>query len=191
MKRRRAGLRACPTACYCRLQEVAVHPGDHFQLDLLRADRFALADVGAAAEASCVDLRHHAHGAAVALGLALRQQAQVGDLGAGEQRGGRRSGTRPRRRRSRCRRPRPWRGRRSPWEPGWRCRRARCRWRREMKPPAAMMRSKALRSTTRSLITGNARARHGSRYSSSPSLKWRMCKLADRGAGHAGRAPRR
>ena len=32
----------------------------------------------------------------------------------------------------------------------------------ETKPPAWMMRSKALRSTTRSLITGNARARHGS-----------------------------
>ena len=31
-----------------------------------------------------------------------------------------------------------------------------------MKPPAAMMRSNALRLTTRSLITGNARDRHGS-----------------------------
>jgi hypothetical protein len=29
-------------------------------------------------------------------------------------------------------------------------------------PPAAMIRSKALRSTTRSLTTGKARARHGS-----------------------------
>ena len=35
------------------------------------------------------------------------------------------------------------------------------------------MRSKARRSTTRSLITGKALARHGSRYSSSPSLKCR------------------
>jgi hypothetical protein len=32
----------------------------------------------------------------------------------------------------------------------------------EMKPPAWMIRSKALRSTTRSLMTGNASARHGS-----------------------------
>ena len=43
------------------------------------------------------------------------------------------------------------------------------------KPPASMMRSKALRSTTRSLITGKAWARHGSMKMVSPSLKWRMC----------------
>jgi len=36
----------------------------------------------------------------------------------------------------------------------------------EMKPPAAMMPSKALRSTTRKAL-----GLHGSRYSSSPSLK--------------------
>ena len=41
----------------------------------------------------------------------------------------------------------------------------------EMKPPAAISRSKALLSTTRSFTTGKARARQGSRYSSSPSLK--------------------
>ena len=44
----------------------------------------------------------------------------------------------------------------------------------EMKPPAAMMRSKAPRSTTRSLMTGKARARHGSMVIASPSLKLRM-----------------
>src|SRR5207245_623839 len=37
-----------------------------------------------------------------------------------------------------------------------------------------MMRSNALRSTTRSLRTGNARARHGSIHSSAPSGKCRM-----------------
>ncbi len=45
----------------------------------------------------------------------------------------------------------------------------------EMKPPAWMIRSKALRSTTRSRITGNARARHGSIVITSPSAKRRMC----------------
>jgi hypothetical protein len=44
-----------------------------------------------------------------------------------------------------------------------------------MYPPAWMMVSKALRSTTRSLITGKAAARHGSTSITSPSLKWRMC----------------
>ena len=44
----------------------------------------------------------------------------------------------------------------------------------EMKPPAAMIRSKALRSTTRSFTTGKAVARQGSITISSPSLKLRM-----------------
>src|SRR5439155_133605 len=44
-----------------------------------------------------------------------------------------------------------------------------------MNPPAWMMRSKAPRSTTRSLITGKARARHGSIHSSAPSGNERMC----------------
>ena len=38
-----------------------------------------------------------------------------------------------------------------------------------------MMRSKALRSVTRSLMIGKALARHGSMVMVSPSLKWRMC----------------
>ncbi len=45
----------------------------------------------------------------------------------------------------------------------------------ETNPPAWMMRSKALRSVTKSLSTGKGRARHGSMTMVSPSLKWRMC----------------
>src|SRR6266404_4463715 len=44
-----------------------------------------------------------------------------------------------------------------------------------MNPPAWMIRSNAPRSTTRSLITGNARARHGSIHNSTPSGNERMC----------------
>ncbi len=40
----------------------------------------------------------------------------------------------------------------------------------ETKPPAWMIRSKALRSTARSLMTGKAFARQGSMVISSPSL---------------------
>ena len=43
-----------------------------------------------------------------------------------------------------------------------------------MYPPAEMIRSNALRLTTRSLMTGNARARHGSMTIVSPSRKLRM-----------------
>ena len=51
----------------------------------------------------------------------------------------------------------------------------------EMKPPAWMIRSKALRSTTRSLMIGKRSARHGSTVIVSPScLKERMCRLAGR-----------
>ena len=60
----------------------------------------------------------------------------------------------------------------------------------EMKPPAAMMRSKAPRSTTRSLSTGKAAARQGSIVSVSPSLKlrmwsWQAVVAAARAVGHA------
>src|SRR6266478_7390900 len=44
-----------------------------------------------------------------------------------------------------------------------------------MNPPAWMIRSNAPRSTTRSLITGNARVRHGSIHNSTPSGNERMC----------------
>src|SRR5690625_1851984 len=43
----------------------------------------------------------------------------------------------------------------------------------EMYPPAWMIRSNAERSTTRSLMTGNGSARHGSTVMVSPSLKER------------------
>ena len=46
--------------------------------------------------------------------------------------------------------------------------------RREMKPPAEMMRSKDERSTMRSLRTGNGVTRQGSSVMTSPSLKVRM-----------------
>ena len=45
----------------------------------------------------------------------------------------------------------------------------------DTKPPAAMMLSKAVRSTTRSLMTGKACALHGSTTMVSPSLNLRMC----------------
>src|SRR2546423_13182558 len=44
----------------------------------------------------------------------------------------------------------------------------------EMKPPAAMIRSKADRFTTKSLITAKARARHGSMVMVEASTKCRM-----------------
>ena len=43
-----------------------------------------------------------------------------------------------------------------------------------MNPPAAIIRSKALRSTIRSRTTGKAPALHGSMVRESPSRKWRM-----------------
>ena len=52
-----------------------------------------------------------------------------------------------------------------------------------MYPPAAMIRSNAPRSTTRSLITGNALARHGSMYSSCAVLEMPHAELAHRGGG--------
>ena len=90
----------------------------------------------------------------LALGLALRQAGEVRDLRGGEEHGASRSGRRPRRRRSRCRRPRPSRRRRPPSGSGPRSRRARCRrWSRRTRPPA-MIRSKDVRSTTRSSHDG-------------------------------------
>jgi hypothetical protein len=65
--------------------QVPVEPGDHVERDLLGAGGGALADVGAAAEPLGVVLTDHLHDPAVALGLALRQLAEVGDLGAEEQ----------------------------------------------------------------------------------------------------------
>ena len=58
-----------------RSEYVPVVAGDDIELDALRADRRALADVGAAAEALGVVLVDHAERAGAALGLALRQQS--------------------------------------------------------------------------------------------------------------------
>ena len=66
--------------------EVPVEPGDHVEGDLLGARGGALADVGAATEALVVVLGDHVDHPAVPLGLALGQLAEVGDLGADEQR---------------------------------------------------------------------------------------------------------
>ncbi len=60
---------------------IALPALDHFDLDFLRADRFAFADVRAGAEQFVVGLRDHGDGAGSALGLALRQQAEVRNLG--------------------------------------------------------------------------------------------------------------
>ena len=51
----------------------------------------------------------------------------------------------------------------------------------DMYPPAWMMRSKALRLTIRSFMTGNAFALHGSTTIVSPSLKASHVKLAGSG----------
>ena len=62
--------------------------------------------------------------------------------------------------------------------------------RTETKPPAAMIRSKAPRSTIRSLTTGNAAARQGSMVTVSPSRKLRMWswQVVVCGRGPCGRA---
>ena len=65
--------------------EVEVEVADRVQGDALGAYRGALADVRAATEALGVLLGDHRDHPAVTLGLALRQQAQVGDLRGGEQ----------------------------------------------------------------------------------------------------------
>src|SRR5262245_24123418 len=68
-----------------RLQEVAVQPGDDVERDALRADGLALAVVGAAAEAERVHHGDHAADPQQPLGLSLRQERELGHLGAGEQ----------------------------------------------------------------------------------------------------------
>src|SRR5271155_4953901 len=76
------------TASDAGAQIVAVHHRDHFQLDLFGAYARALADIRAAAEGLGVHLRNHAQGTAVAFRLALGQDAEVGNLGSGKERGG-------------------------------------------------------------------------------------------------------
>src|SRR5215470_16555590 len=75
-----------PSAPMQGLPGTALHARDHLELDLLGANRFALANIGAASEKLETGLRHHAVHPFVTLGLALRQQAQMRDLRTREQR---------------------------------------------------------------------------------------------------------
>lgn len=63
------------------LEEVAVHAGDPVDADLFGAGGFAFTVVGAVAEDFGIVLDEHAPDAVVALGLALRQHAEVSDFG--------------------------------------------------------------------------------------------------------------
>src|SRR5262245_15091364 len=67
------------------LEIVAVHAGDEVDRDLLGTDGLALGEVGAGAEAFLLHRLDHGAGALGALGLALRQEIQVRDLGGGEE----------------------------------------------------------------------------------------------------------
>src|SRR5262245_46616442 len=82
-----AAPRAVATVAQAGADVVTVHAGDELQADLLRADRLALAVVRAGPEAGLVHRGHHAQHALVALRLALREQAQVRDLGGREEHG--------------------------------------------------------------------------------------------------------
>src|SRR3984893_11117947 len=64
---------------------VAVHARDDTEVDALRADRLALAVERAPAEAFLVGGAHHGSGAPGALGLALGQEPEVGELGPHEE----------------------------------------------------------------------------------------------------------
>lgn len=67
---------------------VAVELGDEVERDALRARGLTLAVVRAGAEAGVVHGLDHGEGAAVFLGLALRQAVELGDLRADEEHGG-------------------------------------------------------------------------------------------------------
>src|SRR6187401_2224654 len=64
---------------------IPVHSSDYFQINLLRADCFALSNIGTAAEHLFLDLRDHVQSALLALRLALGQETQMTDLGSGKQ----------------------------------------------------------------------------------------------------------
>src|SRR6267142_2322300 len=68
-------------------QMIAIHARDDAEVDALGAGRLALAVERAGAEALSVRGGHQAAAAARALGLALRQEAEVGELGPHEERG--------------------------------------------------------------------------------------------------------
>jgi hypothetical protein len=67
-----------------RVNKIVIHPGDYVQTNSFGADRLAFANIGALAETFLVHARDHSKRAAVALGLTLRKDAEVGDLRAGE-----------------------------------------------------------------------------------------------------------
>ncbi len=68
-----------------RLDQVAVHASDKLDVDALRTRCHALVVVGAVAESLGIHLRNHLAHPVVALGLPLRQKAEVRDLGRHEQ----------------------------------------------------------------------------------------------------------
>ena len=65
---------------------IAVHVGDYFQWNFLRACGRTLADAGAVAEVFGIHLRNHAEGSALAFGFALGKGSEVRDLCPGEER---------------------------------------------------------------------------------------------------------
>src|SRR5688572_9194193 len=69
------------------LEVVAVHAGDRVNADELRTRLLTLAEKRAAAEALDVHLLDHLHDTPRALGLALREKAEMTYLGRREQRG--------------------------------------------------------------------------------------------------------
>src|SRR5258705_3913529 len=81
---------------------VAIHARDDAEVDALGAYRLALAVERAPAEALSVGGAYQGAAASRALGLALRQEPEMGELGPHEERGGANWGRRPRKRRSRC-----------------------------------------------------------------------------------------
>src|SRR5580692_911678 len=69
-----------------RADKIAIHPRNHFERNLFRTRRLAFANVAAAPEALCVKLANHLQRSLIPFRLALRQQPQMRDLRAGEQR---------------------------------------------------------------------------------------------------------
>jgi L-alanine-DL-glutamate epimerase-like enolase superfamily enzyme len=68
-----------------RHRVIAVEAGDVIDADFLRAGGFALVLVGAVAESFGIHLADHGEHSLVAFRLALRQVAEVGNLGGHEQ----------------------------------------------------------------------------------------------------------
>ena len=75
-----------PCAQRPRPNEIPIHSRDGVHADLFRAGFLTLSMQRAAAEVLEIHLLDHAQRASIALGLALRQQAQMGDFCSGEQR---------------------------------------------------------------------------------------------------------